>query len=90
MEHHLMKAMVQTGYGPPSEVLELREVLRPVPEDDQVLVKVQAASVTFGDLAAVKGEPVIDKSYPLSELPQALQYYAGGRSRGKVIVTLEQ
>ena len=40
-----MKAVVQTGYGPPDEVLEVREV--PIPDigDDEVLVRVRAASV---------------------------------------------
>lgn len=51
-----MKAMVYTKYGPP-EILHLEEVEKPVPGDDEVLIKVHAASVTFGDLAAVKGEP---------------------------------
>jgi len=54
-----MKAIIQAGYGAPSEVLELREVEKPAPSGDEVLIKVQAASVTFGDLAAVKGEPFI-------------------------------
>lgn len=38
-----MKAIVYTKYGPP-EVLQLQEVAKPIPADDQVLVKVQAAS----------------------------------------------
>lgn len=54
-----MKAIIQTGYGAPSEVLELREMEKPAPQDDDVLIKVQATSITFGDLAAVKGEPFI-------------------------------
>ena len=54
-----MKAIVQTTYGVPSEVLELMEVEKPTPKDDEVLIKVQATSITFGDLAAVKGEPWI-------------------------------
>jgi len=54
-----MKAIIQTAYGVPSEVLELMEVEKPTPKDDEVLIKVQAASITFGDLAAVKGEPWI-------------------------------
>jgi NADPH:quinone reductase-like Zn-dependent oxidoreductase len=54
-----MKAIIQIRYGAPSEVLVLREAEKPTPKDDEVLIKVQAASVTFGDLAAVKGEPFI-------------------------------
>jgi NADPH:quinone reductase-like Zn-dependent oxidoreductase len=51
-----MKAIVYEKYGPP-DVLELKEVEKPAPKDDEVLIRVHAASVTFGDLAAVKGEP---------------------------------
>jgi len=51
-----MKAMMYTQYGPP-DILELEEVTKPAPKNDEVLIKVCASSVTFGDLAAVKGEP---------------------------------
>jgi NADPH:quinone reductase-like Zn-dependent oxidoreductase len=54
-----MKAMRYSQYGVPKEVLQLGEVENPTLKADEVLVKVQAASVTFGDLAAVKGEPFI-------------------------------
>jgi NADPH:quinone reductase-like Zn-dependent oxidoreductase len=54
-----MKAIIQTAYGEPSEVLEIKEIEKPAPKADEVLIKIQAASITFGDLAAVKGEPAI-------------------------------
>ena len=40
-----MKALVQDKYGPPDDVLELRDIDKPVVEDDEVLVQVRAASV---------------------------------------------
>ena len=43
-----MKAFVATHYGSP-DVLRLSEVAKPVPKDDEVLIKVLAATVTSGD-----------------------------------------
>jgi len=33
--------------------------------------------------------PVIDRRYPLSEVPEALRYYGGGHAQGKVVITME-
>lgn len=50
-----MQAIVHDRYGPPDEVLDLREVDKPVPADDEVLVRVHAASTNGGDSAVVRG-----------------------------------
>jgi NADPH:quinone reductase-like Zn-dependent oxidoreductase len=53
-----MKAIVYNKYGSP-DVLEVTEVEKPVPNNNQVLVKVHAASVNFGNLVLLKGEPFL-------------------------------
>jgi NADPH:quinone reductase-like Zn-dependent oxidoreductase len=52
-----MKAIVNEEYGPPKDVLELKEVGKPTPKEDEVLVKIYAASINDGDKSFIKGEP---------------------------------
>jgi NADPH:quinone reductase-like Zn-dependent oxidoreductase len=54
--HSHMKAAYYDRYGPP-EVVEIHEVDRPTPTDDQVLVRVRAASVNRADLDGLKPKP---------------------------------
>jgi len=52
-----MKAMVYTKYGPP-EVLQLKEVDKPCPKDNEVLVKVYAVSLNASDWELLRGRPL--------------------------------
>jgi NADPH:quinone reductase-like Zn-dependent oxidoreductase len=52
-----MKAIVYTKYGPP-EFLQLKEVAKPTPRDDEVLIKVQAVSVNRSDWEGLRGKPL--------------------------------
>jgi len=49
-----MKAIVHTKYGPP-DVLQLTEVAKPTPKDDEVLIRVHAASLNAADFETMRG-----------------------------------
>jgi NADPH:quinone reductase-like Zn-dependent oxidoreductase len=58
-------------------------------------LRVLAVQPNLNDLAFVtalceagKVVPVIDRRYPLSEVPEALRYLGAGRAKGKVIITV--
>jgi NADPH:quinone reductase-like Zn-dependent oxidoreductase len=57
-----MKAALRDRYGPP-DVVELRDVDVPVPSDDQVLVRVRAASVNRADLDGLKPRPALARLF---------------------------
>jgi len=51
-----MKAIIRDRYGPP-DILELREIEKPVPKDDEMLVRVDATSVSPADWHGLRGTP---------------------------------
>jgi 2-desacetyl-2-hydroxyethyl bacteriochlorophyllide A dehydrogenase len=57
-----MKAIVYTQYGTP-DVLRLQEVEKPSPKDDDVLVKIHAASVNKSDWLRLTGKPFITRLF---------------------------
>ena len=54
-----MKAAVHERYGSPDAVVEIRELDKPEPADDEVLVRVQASSVNIAEWYGVTGRPWI-------------------------------
>jgi len=53
-----MRAIVYTKYGPP-DVLQFTEVAKPTPKDDEVLIRIRAASVNALDWRLMRGAPYI-------------------------------
>ena len=53
-----MKAGIYTQYGPPS-VLQIKELDKPVPKPNEILVRVHAATVNRTDCAVLLAKPFI-------------------------------
>jgi len=58
-----MKAIICPRYGSP-DVLQLREVVKPVPREDEVLIKIHAASLNSRDLRMLRAKPIFMRLMP--------------------------
>ena len=58
-----MKAIICTKYGSP-DVLQLQEVAKPAPKDDEVLIKIHAASVNARDWRFMRAKPFFIRLMP--------------------------
>src|SRR5581483_1813254 len=76
-----MKAIVYHEYGSP-DVLKLEEVEKPTPRDDEVLIKVYAASVNAADWHLLRGNPFLLRLF--SGLLQPKQKILGADVAGRV------
>ena len=54
-----MKAVVQGKFGPPKDVLEIKEIDKPIVGEDEALVRVHAASIHIGDYYTIGGLPYV-------------------------------
>lgn len=59
-----MKAIVWTKYGPPDS-LQLRDVEKPVPKEDEILIKIHATTITAGDCEMRRLELPLALSFPM-------------------------
>ena len=54
-----MKAIVQVKFGPPKDVLDIKEIDKPIVGEDEALVQVHAASIHIGDYYTIGGLPYV-------------------------------
>lgn len=82
-EGRTMRAVVHRRYGTP-DVLTLGEVERPVPGDEDVLVRVHAAGASVGDFHVITGKPYLIRLSPFGGVPRPRHPVPGAAMAGVV------
>jgi NADPH:quinone reductase-like Zn-dependent oxidoreductase len=78
-----MKAIVYEKFGSP-EVLQLKEVKKPTPKDNEVLIRVCATTVNFGDLLARKFNTVSPRQFSMPAILWLLSRLAFGIRKPRI------
>ncbi len=79
----MMKAVIHRAYGEP-DVLAVGEAPKPVPGDDDVLIRVVAAGVSVGDHHVITGKPYLIRLSPFGGLPRPKHAVPGTAMAGRV------
>jgi len=78
-----MRAIVHRQYGTP-DVLTFEEIERPVPGDDDALVRVHAAGASIGDHHVVTGKPYLIRLSPFGGMPRPRNLVPGTAMAGRI------
>jgi NADPH:quinone reductase-like Zn-dependent oxidoreductase len=80
-----MKAIVNTEYGSP-DVLHLKEVEKPTPKDNEILIRVHATSVNYGDLVARNFREISPRKFNMPLLFWLLAKISFGLRKPKITI----
>ena len=80
-----MKAIMYTKFGPP-DVLQLQEVEKPAPKDNEVLIRVHATSVNFGDTMARNFKAISPREFNMPFLFWLLAKISFGLKQPKITI----
>ena len=80
-----MKAAIRTKYGSPVEVLNIKEIDKPTPKEDEVLIKVYAASANRSDYHVLTGKPFFMRFFTGLFRPRLI--VTGSDFAGQVVAT---
>ena len=80
-----MKAIVNTEYGSPN-VLHLTEIEKPVPMDNEILIRVHATSVNFGDMMARNYKAITPRQFNMPFLIWLIAKISFGLNQPKITI----